>query len=78
MCDKPKQTEVGMNENSQVEQQLVDVNEMARILDVPKSWIYQRTRPGLERLPLLRAGKYLRFDTQEVIAFLRNGGRIHP
>ena len=68
-----------MNEKEQVERRLIDVDTMAKVLNVPRSWIYQRTRPGSERLPLVRVGKYLRFDSEEVILSLRQGGgRIHP
>ncbi len=48
---------------------LVGVQEMARILGVPASWIYDRTRRGA--LPCLRCGKYIRFDPDEVLVFLR-------
>lgn len=48
---------------------LIDVQEMARILNVPVSWLYERTRVGT--IPCVRIGKYVRFDPQEVLAFLR-------
>ena len=53
---------------------LVDVKEMARILTVPTSWLYERTRRGT--IPCLRCGKYIRFDPDEVLAFLRRGERL--
>lgn len=48
---------------------LVDVRELAQILHVPVSWLYERTR--LDRIPCVRLGKYLRFDPVEVMAFFR-------
>ena len=50
-------------------EKLVDVREMARILNVPVSWLYERTRLGT--IPCLRIGKYVRFDPAEVLAFFR-------
>ncbi len=46
--------------------QLVDVHEMARILQVPVSWLYQRTRR--KTIPCVRVGKYVRFEPMTVIA----------
>jgi len=51
---------------------LVDVQEMARILRVPKSWIYQRTQYGRKAIPFIKVGKYLRFEPDKVIDFLKN------
>ena len=49
---------------------LLTVEEIATILRVPKSWVYERTRRrGLERLPHLKLGKYLRFRLCEVEGF---------
>ena len=53
-------------------QPLVDVREMARVLSVPVSWLYERTRRGA--IPCVRLGKYLRFDRDEVMAFFRAKG----
>ncbi len=50
---------------------LVTVQEMAAILKVPPSWLYQRTRLGPKAIPHFRAGKYIRFSPEEVLAFLR-------
>jgi excisionase family DNA binding protein len=47
---------------------LVTVNEMAKMLGVPKSWLYQRTRLGAQGIPHIRFGKYVRFDPDVVIA----------
>ena len=56
----------------QVTVRLVDIDEMARILAVPKSWLYQRTRLGTDVIPFVRCGKYLRFEPEKVVAHLKN------
>ena len=50
---------------------LVTVQVMAEMLDVPVSWIYQRTRFGRESIPHIKLGKYIRFDPKEVIDFFK-------
>ena len=58
---------------------LLTIGEVADLLKVPASWVYERTRRrGLNRLPGFRLGKYWRFDEAEVRAWLerqRAGGR---
>ena len=50
---------------------LLDVREVARIMKVPVSWVYERTRRrGSEQLPHLKIGKYLRFRLHEVESYL--------
>ena len=57
---------------------LLTVEEVAELLRVPISWVYDRTRKrGLNRIPGFRLGKYWRFDEAEVRAWLgrqRSGG----
>ena len=54
---------------------LMDVAETARVLNVPVSWVYGRTRRrGKERIPHIKLGKYLRFENtlvQEWVKGLR-------
>lgn len=46
---------------------LMTVEETARVLHVPVSWVYGRTRRrGKERIPHIKLGKYLRFEIAEV------------
>ena len=46
---------------------LMDVAETARVLNVPVSWVYGRTRRrGKERIPHIKLGKYLRFENTQV------------
>jgi excisionase family DNA binding protein len=60
---------------------LLSVEEVADLLQVPVSWVYERTRSrGLNRIPGFRLGKYWRFDECEVIAWLerqRSGSYVH-
>jgi len=50
---------------------LLTVAEVAQLLRVPVSWVYERTRRrGTERLPHLKLGKYLRFSQPEVLGWL--------
>ena len=40
-------------------------------MKVPKSWVYERTRGrGPDQLPFIKLGKYLRFETMAVRAFV--------
>jgi hypothetical protein len=46
---------------------LMDVSETARALHVPVSWVYERTRRrGRDRIPHIKLGKYLRFESTQV------------
>ena len=60
---------------SEWEGELMDVAETARVLNVPISWVYERTRRrGNERIPHIKLGKYLRFEPSAVRTWL-NGLR---
>ena len=50
---------------------LVGPKEMANILGVPLSWIYQRTSIGQNAIPFVKVGKYIRFSPEEVVDFLK-------
>lgn len=50
---------------------LLTVREVAALLRVPTSWVYERTRRrGSERLPHIKMGKYLRFRAAEIQQYL--------
>lgn len=50
---------------------LLTVPEVAELLRVPVSWVYERTRwRGGERLPHIKVGKYLRFRRAEILGWL--------
>lgn len=43
----------------------VTVDEVARILGVKRSWVYEKSAAGV--IPCLRAGRYLRFRISDVL-----------
>lgn len=60
--------------------ELLTVEEVAAILKVSRSWVYEHTRsrgiPRSERLPHIKVGKYVRFDARSVRAFLDRKCRV--
>ena len=48
---------------------LVDVNQIAKLLNVAPSWIYKKTRTN--QIPFIKLGKYCRFDAQEVMEWAK-------
>jgi excisionase family DNA binding protein len=60
--------------------ELLTVDEVAALLKVSKSWVYEHTRsrgiPRSERLPHLKLGKYVRFDAEAVRAFLNRRCKV--
>jgi excisionase family DNA binding protein len=54
------------------EDELMTVSEIAAFLKVPVSWVYERTRRrGIECLPHVKLGKYLRFSMPEIKEWLQ-------
>ncbi len=50
---------------------LLTVGEVAELLKVPVSWVYERTRRNsMDRIPGFRLGKYWRFHESDVLAWL--------
>ncbi len=50
---------------------LLTPQELADTLKVPLSWVYSRSRQkGKNTIPKIRAGRYLRFVAQDVLAYL--------
>ena len=54
--------------------ELLTVDEVAALLKVSRSWVYERTRARHSdtstRLPHIKIGKYVRFDRQAIRSFL--------
>ena len=50
-------------------QNLIGINEMAKKLDVPVSWLYARTRTN--DIPHLKVGKYVKFDPEKVMLWVQ-------
>jgi excisionase family DNA binding protein len=50
---------------------LLTVEEVAALLQVPVSWVYDRTRKSsVERIPGFRLGKYWRFREADIVAWV--------
>ena len=49
------------------------VQEAADLLRVPVSWLYERTQTN--SVPHVKLGKYLRFDRDELVAWINELGR---
>ena len=50
---------------------LLDSNELAEYLNVPKSWVYEKTRDKTKgSIPRVMVGKYVRFNIQDVLEWL--------
>jgi excisionase family DNA binding protein len=57
--------------NASQRSELLTIQQVAELLQVPVSWVYGRLRKrSLERLPAYRLGKYWRFDRNEVLAWV--------
>ena len=75
MRDTPPEVAVAAADQASSElHELLTVKDVAALLKVSKSWVYEHTRarvvPQAERLPHVRIGKYVRFDVRAVRAFL--------
>jgi excisionase family DNA binding protein len=58
------------------ERALLTVDEVAALLKVPPSWVYDRTRLRTkDRIPGFRLGKYWRFRETDVLAWLERQQR---
>ena len=55
------------------ENELLTVSEVAALLKVPVSWVYEHARhTGNGRIPHIKLGKYLRFQETAVRAWLQD------
>jgi excisionase family DNA binding protein len=55
------------------------VDEVAALLKVSRSWVYEHTRARVaraDRLPFVKIGKYVRFQPRAVGDFLAKRSRI--
>ncbi len=50
---------------------LMDVEQLADYLSVPKGWLYDRTRDKTTGFPYLKIGKYVRFNLEDVLEWLK-------
>jgi excisionase family DNA binding protein len=66
MGSKEAQMDTATREDS-----LLTVGDVAQILKVPPSWVYEHTRERCrDRVPGIRLGKYWRFVEEDVLAWL--------
>ena len=50
---------------------LLTPQDAARFLKVSVSWVYEHVRPeAQDRLPVVKLGKYLRFDARDLRAYI--------
>ena len=55
------------------EDTLLTVHEVAEILRVPPSWVYEHTRErSRDRIPGFRLGKFWRFRHHEILAWVES------
>jgi len=60
------------------ENHLLTVREVAELLQVPLSWVYEQTRlRTIDRIPGFRLGKYWRFNAADVRAWIRERRTNH-
>ena len=75
-----RQENVGIGENERGGRCFLNVQDVAILLQVPVSWVYDRMRKrSSERLPAYKLGKYWRFSEDEVLAWVkrqRGGQRV--
>jgi excisionase family DNA binding protein len=61
-------------------EELLTVDDVAALLKVNKSWVYEHTRtrrlPRTERLRYVKLGKYVRFEARVVREFLAGRSQI--
>jgi excisionase family DNA binding protein len=56
--------------------QLITANEIARMLNVTKARVYDLARQGI--IPSIDMGRNIRFDTEQIESWIRNGGKSLP
>lgn len=55
-----------------MDEPLLSVDRLAKALDVPRSWVYSRSREtGPNAMPKIKCGKYCRFVLEDVLKWLR-------
>jgi len=67
-----KVNEVIQGQTLTLPQALLSAEELATQLNVPKSWIYDRTRDNT--IPHIKIGKYVRFSLPDVLNWLKTNG----
>jgi excisionase family DNA binding protein len=52
--------------------ELLTVEDLAKALKVPKSWLYDRTRRKKDPIPHIKVGRYPRFQLPQVLSWLES------
>jgi excisionase family DNA binding protein len=51
--------------------ELLTVHDVAALFNVPVSWVYEHTRPGVQHeLPVIKVGKYVRFRPADLLEYV--------
>lgn len=50
-------------------EKLISVDEVAELLNCPRSWVYERTRCG--KIPCYNLGRYVRFNPKEIEEWIK-------
>jgi predicted DNA-binding transcriptional regulator AlpA len=57
--------------------ELLNVEQLAEELKVPRSWVYGQSRKrGPDSMPMLKFGKYLRFRKADVVQWAERQARV--
>lgn len=48
---------------------LLTIDEIAKVLRVPRYWILSKTRFGQKSIPHIKIGRHLRFNKEKVVEF---------
>ena len=65
----------GVGSNFTHSPRLLTIEEVAELLNVPVSWVYEKTRRrSMNRIPGFRLGKYWRFREADVLAWIERQG----
>jgi len=59
-----------LDSQPQAQKELLTPEQLAERLNVPRTWVYERSRAG--KIPTHRIGRYIRFDFQEVVKSQKN------
>jgi excisionase family DNA binding protein len=71
MAATPEHESAPLSAHDVDDHRLLTVHETALFLNVSITWVYEHVRPGSEhRLPVVKLGKYLRFDRRDLRAYL--------
>ena len=64
--------EEGLAPKTKLTNKYLTIEELSEVLQIPKSWIYERTRKN--QIPYKKIGKYLRFHLSEVEEWINKEG----